>query len=180
MKADVREEIEMPEGVEAKLDDFLAVKGPKGENKKKLKSPKVTLGLVDGKIVLESKKATKREKKLLNTFAAHIKNMIKGVTEGHFYELKICSGHFPMNVSVSGDELVIKNFLGENSPRKTKLNPGVKVTVEGDKIRVESASKELAGQTAANIEKLTKIKARDRRIFQDGIFIVNKDGKELL
>ena len=60
-----------------------------------------------------------------------------------------------------------------------KIKEGVKVAVEGDKVKVEGTDKELVGQTAANIETLTKIKGRDRRIFQDGIFIINKGGKEL-
>ncbi|MFC1801125.1 50S ribosomal protein L6 [Nanoarchaeota archaeon] len=180
MKLDIKNEIEMPEGVEGKLEGFfLVIKGPKGENKKQLHDPKIVLSLVDKNIVLEAKKGTKREKRQLYTFTAHIKNMIKGVTEGHNYELKICSGHFPMNVAVAGNELVIKNFLGENNPRKMKIREGVKVSVEGDKVKVEGIDKELVGQAAANIETLTKIKGRDRRIFQDGIFIINKDGKDL-
>jgi large subunit ribosomal protein L6 len=180
MKSDIKKEIELPEGVETKLDGFLlVVKGPKGENKKQLYNPKIVLSLANSNVSLEAKKGTKREKRLLHTFAAHIRNMIKGVTEGHNYELKICSGHFPMNVSVAGNEFVIKNFLGENNPRKMRIKEGVKINVEGDKVKVEGIDKELVGQAAANIEILTKIKGRDRRIFQDGIFITIKDGKEL-
>ena len=105
--------------------------------------------------------------------------MIKGVAEGHVYRLKICSGHFPMNVSVSGNEFSVANFLGEKTPRKLSVKEGASVKVEGQEVVVESMNKELAGQTAADIELLTKVKGRDRRIFQDGIFIINKDGKEL-
>jgi len=180
MKSDLKEEVALPEGVEARYElGILLLKGPKGEIKRKLVNPKIKIDATKEKIVLESLKATKREKTLLYTFNSHIKNMLKGVTEGHQYELKICSGHFPMNVSVTGNELVIKNFLGENNPRKMKIREGVKVTIEGDKVKVEGTEKETTGQTAANIELLTKVKGRDRRIFQDGIFIVNKDGKEI-
>ncbi len=180
MKADVKEELVLPEGVEAEYEiGILSVKGPKGELKRKILSPKIKIEVKDGKINFESLKATKREKRLLYTFLSHAKNMMKGSTEGHFYELKICSGHFPMNVSVAGNELIIKNFLGENNPRKLSIKEGVKVTVEGDKVKVEGVNKELVGQAAANLEQITKVKGRDRRIFQDGIFIINKDGKEI-
>ncbi len=180
MKADIKEEVALPEGVEAKYESgILLLKGPKAEIKRKLVNPKIKIDVAEGKIKLESLKATKREKRLLYTFNSHIKNMLKGVTEGHQYELKICSGHFPMNVSVAGNELIIKNFLGENNPRKMKIRERVKITVEGDKVKVEGVEKEATGQTAADIELLTKVKGRDRRVFQDGIFIINKDGKEI-
>lgn len=180
MKADIIEELNVPEKVEVSIDARISIKGPKGEVSRRLAAPGVNISLREGKVVLEAKKATRKEKKMLYTFAAHMRNMFKGVTEGHQYQLKICSGHFPMNVSVSGKELTIKNFLGEGAPRKLKLNGGVEVKVEGDVIEVKSADKELAGMTASDIELLTKIKNRDRRIFQDGIFIINKSGKVLV
>jgi large subunit ribosomal protein L6 len=84
-----------------------------------------------------------------------------------------------MNVAVSGDKLSVKNFLGEKIPRVAKILPGVTVKVEGDIIDIESTDKEAAGQTAANFEQLTRITNRDLRIFQDGIYITVKDGKEI-
>jgi large subunit ribosomal protein L6 len=116
---------------------------------------------------------------MMQTFKAHIKNLIRGVMEGHLYKLKICSGHFPMSVSVSGEEFIIKNFMGENVPRTLKLKENVSVKVEGDQVIVESIDKEKAGQTAADIEQLTRVTNKDLRIFQDGIYITFKDGKEI-
>jgi len=133
---------------------------------------------IPNKIKVEiDKNTTKKEKKNIGAYNAHIKNMIKGLKEPYNYVLKICSGHFPMNVSVSNDEFIVKNFLGEKTPRVLKLKKKVKVKVEGDQVIVESADKELAGQTAAAIEKLCKITNRDPRIFQDGIWIISKAGK---
>ena len=39
---------------------------------------------------------------------------------------------------------------------------------------VRGADREKVGQTAANIERACRIKKRDRRVFQDGIYIVSK------
>ena len=93
--------------------------------------------------------------------------------------LKICSGHFPINVSVNNNMLIVKNFLGEKVPRTIKLKPGADVRVEGDLIVVESPSKEIAGQVSADIELLARRTHYDLRIFQDGLWIINKDGKEI-
>ena len=56
--------------------------------------------------------------------------------------------------------------------------PECEVKVVGDEIIVTGLNKELVGQTAANIELATRVKKRDIRIFQDGIWIIKKPGKE--
>lgn len=180
MKTNIHEELLIPEKVSVTVDERIVVTGPKGNVLRTLKDPSVKISATNGKVILESENATKREKKKLYTFAAHIKNMFKGVVEGHFYELKVCAAHFPMNVAVAGKEFIIKNFYGENTPRKLLLREGVTVKVNGDIVRIESADKELAGMTASEIELLTRVRNRDRRVFQDGIFIVNKCGKGAL
>ena len=179
-KEALHEELAVPDKVQAGVTGTtITIKGPKGEVSRSFRHPSVIISYKDNKLVLDSNRSTKREKKLLYTIAAHIKNIFKGVTEGHYYELKICAAHFPMNVTVSGRELIVKNFLGENFPRKLLLQEGVNVKVNGDVIRIESSNKELAGTTASDIEILTIVRNRDRRIFQDGIFITNKDGKKV-
>jgi len=177
---DLNAKLKIPENVEATIQDrSITVKGPKGETNRQFWTKKLSIEKKGDEIIFHTKRLTKREKKLCFTYIAHIKNMFKGVTESHVYKLKICAGHFPMNVSVSGDEIVIKNFLGEKIPRKLKIKPSVKVSVQGTEVKVEGVDKELVGQQSASIEQLCRISNKDRRIFQDGIFIVNKDGKEI-
>ena len=114
---------------------------------------------------------------MLKTFVAHVKNLLKGVKDKFLYKLKICSSHFPMNVSLSGKNLVIKNFLGEKCPRTLKIKEGVDVKINGDLIEVSSCNKDFAGNVASDIELLTKKVGKDVRIFQDGIYIIEKGGK---
>ena len=104
--------------------------------------------------------------------------MIKGSSQNHVYTMKICSGHFPMNVTVDSSNVMIKNFLGEKVPRKARILDGVKVQVQGDIILVNGLDKEKVGQTAATIEQTTRITNKDRRIFQDGCYIISKPGDE--
>ena len=84
-----------------------------------------------------------------------------------------------MNVSVKGLKLVVKNFIGEAVPRTLLFKEGATVKVEGDIIIVTGINKEIVAQAAASVEQLTRRVGFDRRIFQDGIYIVEKDGKSL-
>lgn len=171
--------VKIPKGIEVNIDrGVVSVKGPKGEVKKGLLHPKIEMSVKEKEVVMQAKKASKREARMIRTFEAHLKNMIKGAEEGYQYKLKICASHFPVSASVSGSEFLVKNFLGEKIPRRLKLREGVTVKVEGEDVLVEGADKELAGQTAANIERLTKRPGFDKRIFQDGIWLVSKGGKE--
>jgi len=179
-KVGIMKEVGLPEGVSASLNELvLTIKGPHGESKRMLKKQSISIKIVSNKITFESEKATKENKKMIGSLEAHVKNMIKGSIHGHTYILKICSGHFPMNVSISGNKLHVKNFLGEKVPRVLQLKEGADVKVDGSAIHVTSPSKEIAGQVSADIEKLTRRPGFDTRIFQDGIYITTKDGREL-
>ena len=180
MKIKFFKEIEIPQGVEADINgSVLTIKGEKGETKKNLNIRSVDVKIKDGKIILGNEKASKNEKRLINTYAAHIRNMIHGLNEEFEYKMKAVYSHFPFTVELHGHEAIIKNFLGEKIPRKAKILKGVNVKIDKEDIVVKSHDRELAGQTAANLEVATKIRNRDRRVFQDGIFITSKPGREI-
>jgi large subunit ribosomal protein L6 len=180
MKEELKESIELPENVSAKLEGtVLTLSGPKGEVSRGFAHPKVTVEATGNTISLSVTKSTRREKKIFGAFIAHIKNSVTGVQEPHVYKLKICSGHFPMNVTVTGEEVQIKNFLGESVPRRAAIIPGAEIKINGTEIVVTSPDREAAGQMAARIESLCRITNRDRRIFQDGCYIVSKAGRVL-
>ena len=60
-----------------------------------------------------------------------------------------------------------------------KLPEGIDLEIDKEIITIKSVNKEIAGQAAANFEAVTRIRGRDKRIFQDGIYIINKAGKEM-
>lgn len=172
--------IEIPEGITAQIEGRkISIQGEKGKVERLWKNPKIKAVIEGKEIKLRADKITNREKKDMFTLVAHIKNILKGVIEGHLYKLKICSGHFPMNVSMSNNVISIKNFLGEKIPRTYSIKEGADVKIEGDIVTVESCNKEIAGDVAASIERMTRVTNKDRRIFQDGLFIIVKDGKEI-
>lgn len=172
--------VEAPSGVNFEVkDETVTVTGPKGNVTKRLSWPGVVIKKDGNKVVLQVDEATKNKKRLLFTFLAHINNMVRGVQKPYVYKLKVLSGHFPMTVTVSGEIFSVKNYLGEKVPRTMKVKKGATVKVEGQMITVEGADKDLVSQISADIEQLMRITNRDRRVFQDGIYLVEKDGQAI-
>lgn len=180
MKREIFQSIEIPENVELNVNgDSITVKGPQGENTRQFDIGNLEIKKEENHVIIGYKKSTKHEKKIINTVRAHIKNMIEGISNKFEYQMKICYSHFPITVEVKGNELIIKNFLGEKANRKSKIPSGAEIQVNKEILIITSSNKETAGQAAANIETATKVRKRDRRVFQDGIFMITKAGKEI-
>jgi len=172
----IRVEIPIPNNVDVKVEGMrVYVKGPRGELLKDFSHVRgVKLLKESQNIVVLSYFTNRRTKALTYTVATHIRNMIDGVTKGFRYKLKIVFSHFPVTVRVDDGKVIIENFLGERAPRIAKIVGDVKVKVKGDDIIVEGTDIESVGQTAANIERVTRISDLDRRVFVDGIYIYER------
>ena len=174
----IQEIVTIPSSVTATVTGkTVTIKGKKGELTKTVSQPDLKVEMKDGKIIISSKILRKKNKMFAGTASAHIANMIKGVEKPFHYTLKICSGHFPINVSVANNIVSVKNFLGEKIPRTMHLSPLATVKINGSEIIVESIDIDVAGQTAAKIEQVTRITDKDRRVFQDCIDIISKGDK---
>jgi large subunit ribosomal protein L6 len=179
-KLNIKDKVIVPEGVKVTIEGItIKVDGKEGKLERRMGHPMIKMLPNENEVTFSLKNGTKREKMMLKTFKAHLKNMIIGVSEKYTYRLKICSGHFPMSVSKESDRLIVKNFLGEKVPRVAKIIEGVDVEIKGQDITVTCNDKEKAGQTAANIEKSTRLTNKDRRRFQDGIFMTEKAGVDI-
>ena len=88
--------------------------------------------------------------------------------------MEVFYSHFPMQVDVEGDEVVIENFLGERAPRRTAIHGDTDVQVDEETITLRGPDVEAVGQTAADIEQLTRVQDKDVRVFQDGVYITQK------
>lgn len=178
MIPEIKDKILIPNGVTVKLDkDILTVKGQKGEFSRSFSNAKVELKINDNLIEINSKNVRRKDKALFGTYVAHINNMVRGVSKGFEYKMKTVFFHFPIKTSVEGNDFIIQNFLGERSPRRAKILEGVKVEIKGDTILVTGVNREQIGQTVANIERATRVKNRDVRVFQDGVYRTSKGGR---
>ena len=170
--------VTIPEGVTASIseDGVVTIVGPKGSLSREFVSTRLDL-LQDGSgLIVRIDLPRRKEKALAGTWNAHLKNMVKGVTEGFTYHLKAFYSHFPMTLAVQGQTFVVNNYFGERVPRRSDILPGVEVKVSNKvEVTVSGIDKESVGQTAANIERSTTVKNRDRRVFQDGIYRLSKE-----
>ena len=120
---------------------------------------------------------------LVNTMINIVKNLIIGVQENYKYICKVCYSHFPCSVRVDEKkkELLVENFLGERAPRRTNYLDNVKVKVQEDDVILTGPDKETLGQTAANLKRVCRIRKKDPRVFQDGVYLYKKlAGEEVL
>ncbi|MFP8888664.1 50S ribosomal protein L6 [Natrialbaceae archaeon A-CW2] len=174
----MRIELDIPDDVTAEVDHLdVTVEGPEGSVTRRLWYPDVTVEVEDDTVVIESETENAKTNATVGTFESHIQNAFHGVTEGWEYEMEVFYSHFPMQVRVEGDDVVIENFLGEKAPRRTTIHGDTQVRVDGESLTLTGPNKEHVGQTAADIEQLTKVKGKDIRVFQDGVYITQKPRK---
>ena len=158
--------VKIPEGVTLTIEgNKVIVEGPKGRVEREFKAKDLKMYVKDGVFEVETP-----EKAMINTIKRHVANMIKGVTEGFEKHMVIRYSHFPITVEVKGNKVVIKNFLGERKPREARIMGNVQIEVKGQDIYIRGPNIEEVSQTAANIRQATKIRGKDPRVFQDGIY----------
>jgi large subunit ribosomal protein L6 len=176
----VIEVIKIPSGIEFSLEGNM-IKAKKGNKQLLVRVPREVIIKIEGeKIEMTAIRGRKAERREVGTMFAHVNNMVAGLENGFEYELEICNVHFPITVLYDKVKKLfsIKNVLGEKTPRTINSFGDVEVEIKAPKIKISSYDLTAAGQTAANLEKVTRIRNRDRNKFQDGIFITKKPGVE--
>jgi large subunit ribosomal protein L6 len=170
--------LQIPAEVSAEVDHLeLTVEGPNGSVTRRLWYPNVSVTVEDGEVVVAGDADDAETVSTIGTFESHIENMFHGVTDGWEYEMEVFYSHFPMQVTVEGSEVVIENFLGERADRRTEVHGDTEVDIDGEQITIHGPDIEAVGQTAADIEQLTRVTDKDSRVFQDGAYITNKPSR---
>jgi len=167
--------VTIPRGVKAQLDgSLLRVTGPKGQLVRNIRFPQVVVTCDGSEVTISTESRTKKIMAMVGTLEAHTKNMCKGVTEGFEYHMKVVYSHFPIQLKLQGNRLEIANFLGEKKSRSARIEAGVVAKITNDEVVLTGIDRELVGTSAANIEHATHIRNRDPRVFQDGIYVVQR------
>jgi len=153
----------------------VTVKGPRGSLTRDFKNINMDLRRVGTKgIRVDLWFATRKQLACVRTVCSHIDNMMVGVTRGFLYKMRFVYSHFPINVTLAGDVVEIRNFLGEKRVRKVKLLEGVSYIRSADvKDEIQLLGNDIANVslTAAQIQQSTNVRNKDLRKFLDGIYV---------
>ncbi|MEK7659776.1 MAG: 50S ribosomal protein L6 [Patescibacteria group bacterium] len=147
-----KQPIPLPKGVEASVSGgILTVKGSKGTLMRTL-HPKITVTIRDGVVTLTPREMSEGTRMLWGTFHAHVRNMIKGVTEGFTKSLQLEGIGY--RVALKGKDLEFA--LGFSHSVPFKAEEGVAFAVEKNMITITGSSIEKVGNIAASIRALKK------------------------
>ena len=179
MSIEYFQEVEIPENVKITIENNkIIAEGPKGKTSKEIKhfelNKTIFMKIENNKFIAYSTKDKRRYRAMVGTIVAHVRNLIDGVTRGFCYKMKIVYSHFPIKVEIKENKVYIYNFLGERTARIAEIVGNVKVEIKENYLYVKGINIEEVGQTCNNIEQAVRISSWDRRVFQDGIFLVER------
>lgn len=175
MKKTNKEAIAIPAGFQCELEGGkITLKYQGKEATKRFKTTALRIEKAQDQIVIAGISRRKNIRAVSKTVSTHIKNMMYGLKNGFEYKLEVVYSHFPIGVSVKKGEVEITNLAGRKHPIRVPIVGSTAVEVKGKDIFVRGIDREDAGQTAANLEQASRIKGKDIRVFQDGIYIVSK------
>lgn len=124
----------------------VSVKGPKGTLSREFPDV-VRVTVAEEGVVVENIAHTRASQALLGTTAAHLRNLMKGVTEG--YEKHLILEGVGYKAAVAGSTLTMS--LGFSHPVVMEIPVGIAVRVEKNDLFINGIDKETLGQFTANV-----------------------------
>lgn len=172
-----KQPITIPSGVTATYaDGVFAVTGPKGELTRALNDRSIKIDVTDDAVTVTPRHTRDNEAQALwGTYAAHIRNMLIGVTEGFTKVLEIEGVGY--RAEVQGDTLTLS--VGYSHPVTFTIPEGLTVNVEKNTITISGTDKEQLGQFAANVRATRPPEPyKGKGIHYQGEYIIRKQGKK--
>ena len=153
------------------------VKGPLGELARSFRPEDVSIEVKEGVVTVSPKRETKVSKSLWGTYAAHVKNMMKGVNET-FSKRLVVEG-IGYRVQVSGKDLVLS--VGYSHPVSLPIPEGLTVAVEKNEITISGSDKETVGEFTATVRASRKPEPyKGKGIRYEGEVVREKQGKKAI
>lgn len=170
-----KQPIHIPAGVEVTfVQGVLTVKGPKATLTRKVTND-VQVVIADSQVTITPTEGSVRAKALWGTYAAHLNNMVKGVTEGFVKKLELEGVGY--RAEVQGDK--IKLSVGFSHPVFLTAPQGVTMVGEKNLITISGADIDAVGQFAADVRKVKKPEPyKGKGIHYVGEYIIRKQGKK--
>lgn len=171
-----KQELNIPSGVTVTwANGTVSVAGPKGTLTKKVRD-EIAINVEGNKVTFAPKNLdTKFMNALWGTYASHVKNMIKGVTEPFSKTLILEGVGFKSDVKGTNLELA----LGFSHPVVVPIPEGLTVTAVKNNVTVVGIDKELVGQFTAMVRALKKPEPYKGKGFRyDNEVIRRKQGKK--
>ncbi len=171
--------LQVPNGITANVNgDTIEIKGSLGENRRRFNSALLSVSVGQGGITIKGTDMRELKRKASvseQSLAKEITNDMNGVVKYFEIHMQTLHAHFPLTADVKDNVMLIKNMVGERSPRKANVCGSTKVEIKGQEIRIYGTMLDDVTQTAANIRKASKIRKKDERVFQDGIYYAIED-----
>lgn len=144
--------IAIPAGTEVSVvSNELVVKGKGGTLKRSL-HPAVLVSVENGTVTVTPREKNRLARALWGTYAAHVRNMVKGVNEAFVKKLQIEGIGF--RAELSGKQL--KLMVGFSHPVIVTIPEGITVAVDKNIVSISGADKEKVGGFAASVRDIKK------------------------
>ncbi|MBN1528391.1 MAG: 50S ribosomal protein L6 [Thermoleophilaceae bacterium] len=170
-----KQPIPVPSGVEVAIEpDLVRVKGPKGELHERVDKD-ITVAQENGEIVVTRPTDRGEHRALHGLTRSLIANMVEGVTGGFEKRLEIQGVGY--RAQLQGNKLVLA--LGYSHPVEITAPQGIEFEVPmPTRIVVRGISKQVVGETAANIRKQRPPEPyKGKGIRYEGEYVARKVGK---
>ncbi len=170
-----KQPIDVPAGVTVSIEpDVVRVNGPKGELSERI--PRDITVAQDGEQLLVTRPTDRGEHRALHGLTRSLVfNMVQGVTAGYERSLEIQGVGY--RAQKKGNDLELA--LGYSHPVSVKAPDGIEFEVpQPTRIVVRGISKQLVGETAANIRKQRPPEPyKGKGIRYEGEYVARKVGK---
>lgn len=171
-----RKPIELPNGVEVKVEDNnrITVKGPKGTLSRELHQD-MQVSVEGNVLTIVRPSDNKLHRSLHGTTRTIVANMVNGVTEGFSKTLELVGVGY--RASKSGNKVVLN--VGYSHPVEFAPEDGIEFDVPANnKVIVKGIDKELVGATAAKIRAVREPEPyKGKGIKYENERIIRKEGK---